>query len=208
MDRLVTTLQKCYDEQFLPVWGYPVTLYNTDAAKPSDWQLLYVDDDSMARELGYHGLTYNKQPVATVFVKAAIANNEPVSVTASHELFEMVIDPIANLWAERNDKTQYAYEMCDPVEDDSFVVDGLQICNFLHPAWFEPFRHPPGTRYDHLGLLKRPFSLSKGGYMIVNEKGKVFEIFGSQAKERRFAKENRRGHRSEYRKPNGLRIQR
>ena len=101
MDQLVTTLQKCYDEQFLPVWGYPVTLYNTDAAKPSDWQLLYVDDDSRARELGYHGLTYNKQPVATVFVKAAIANNEPVSVTASHELFEMVIDPIANLWAER-----------------------------------------------------------------------------------------------------------
>jgi len=36
----------------------------------------------------------------------------------------------------------------------------------------------------------------------------VKEIFGSLAKAKRFAKENRRGHRSEYRKPagEGLRI--
>ena len=86
------------------------------------------------------------------------------------------------------------------------VVDGLQISNFLHPAWFEPFRHPPGTRYDHLGLLTKPFSLTEGGYMIVKDKGRVFEVFGSKAKEARFTKEDRRGHRSEYRKRNGLRI--
>ena len=38
-DRLTATLQKCFDQHFLPVWGYPVKLYNTDTAKPSDWQL-------------------------------------------------------------------------------------------------------------------------------------------------------------------------
>ena len=48
--------------------------------------------------------------------------------------------------------------------------------------------------------------MTKGGYMIVMKKGKVKEIFGSKAKEKRFAQEYRRGHRSEYRKPNGLRI--
>ncbi len=42
--------------------------------------------------------------------------------------------------------------------------------------------------------------------MIVREKGKVVEKFGSRAKENRFAKEDRRGHRSEYRRPNGYRI--
>ena len=102
MSKLTRTLQKCYDNEFLPIWGYPIKLYNAEVAKPSDWQLLYVDDTSRAKALGYHGLTCNKQPVATVFVKAAFANNDPVSVTASHELFEMVIDPIANLWAEVN----------------------------------------------------------------------------------------------------------
>jgi hypothetical protein len=149
--------------------GYPVALYNAESAKPSDWQLLYIDDASKAQALGYHGLTHNKQPVGTVFVRAAFANNEPISVTASHELFEMVVDPIANLWAEGTKGRQYAYELCDPVEEDSFVVDGLQMSNFLHPVWFEPFQHPLGTKYDHIGLLAKPFTLRKGGYMIVKD---------------------------------------
>jgi hypothetical protein len=48
--------------------------------------------------------------------------------------------------------------------------------------------------------------MTKGGYMIAKKKGKVKEVFGSAAKEKRFDNENRRGHRSEYRKPKGLRI--
>ena len=43
--------------------------------------------------------------------------------------------------------------------------------------------------------------------MIVKKKGKVSEVFASKAKERRFAQEDRRGHRSEHRKPHGLRIE-
>ena len=206
MDKLTATLQKSYDEEFLPIWGYPLKLYHTDVAKPSDWRLVYVDSASRAKALGYHSLTRNGQPVAFVFVKASFANNEPVSVTASHELFEMAVDPIANLWADRRNGREYAYEVSDAVEESSFVVDGLGISNFVHPAWFEPFRHPPGTRYDHLGLTTKPFGLTKGGYAIVKEKGKVVQIFGSVGKKERFAKEDRRGHRSEYRKRNGLRL--
>src|ERR1043165_3954414 len=120
------------------------------------------------------------------------------------KFLEIVIDPIANLWAEAADGTEYAYEMCDPVEEDTFLVDGIEMSDFVHPAWFEPFKHPPGTKFDHLGLLKKPFSMTKGGYMIIKKKGKVSEVFGSKAKAKRFASEHRLGHRSEYRKPNGL----
>jgi hypothetical protein len=81
------------------------------------------------------------------------------------------------------------------------------MSNFVHPSWFEPFKHPPGTKFDHLGLLTKPFSMTKGGYVIVKKKGKVSEVFASKAKERRFAQEIRLGHRSEHRKPHGLRIE-
>jgi hypothetical protein len=175
LDKLTATLQKCFDQHFLPVWGYPVKLYNTNTPKASDWQFIYFDDADTAG-----------------------------AVTACHELFEMVIDPVANLWAEAADGTEYAYEMCDPVEEDTFLVDGIKMSNFVHPSWFEPFTHPAGTKFDHLGLLKKPFSMTKGGYMIVKKKGKVSQVYGSKAKEKRFAKENRLDHRSEYRKPNGL----
>jgi hypothetical protein len=97
--------------------------------------------------------------------------------------------------------------MCDAVENDTFPVDGIQMSNFLHPSWFEPFEHPPGTKFDHLGLLKKPFSMTKGGYVIVKKNGKVTEQFASKATAKIFAKEDRTGHRSEYRKPpGGLRI--
>jgi hypothetical protein len=203
-DKLTATLQRCFDEHFLPVWGYPVKLYNTDAPKASDWQFIYFDDADTAGALGYHELTHNGQPISKIFVKTTLAVKQLVSVTACHELFEMVIDPLANLWAEAADGSEYAYEMSDPVEEDTFRFDGIVMSNFVHPSWFEPFEHPPRTKFDHLGLLKKPFSMTKGGYVIVKRKGKVTQEYGSKAKEKRFAKEVRVNHRSEYRKLKGL----
>src|SRR5438105_8337429 len=205
-DKLTATLQKCYDQYFLRIWGYPLTLYNTANPKPSDWQFIYFDDADTAGALGYHDLTHNGQPISKIFVKTTLDDKQSVSVTACHELFEMAIDPIANLWAEAADGTEYAYEMSDPVEEDTFLVDGIEMSNFVHPSWFEPFKHPPGTKFDHLGLLKKPFSMTKGGYVSTKKKGKVSEVFASKAKEKRFAQEHRRGHRSEHRKPHGLLI--
>jgi hypothetical protein len=207
-DQLTATLQKCYDECFLPVWGHPVQLYNTDVATPTDRQLLYLDDGDTASALGYHDLTKNGQPVSCVFVKTTLANNQLVSVAASRELFQMVIDPAANLWAEAADGTEYAYEISDPVEEDTFLVDGIEMTNFVHPSWFQPFMHPPGTKFDHLGLLRAPFTMTKGGYVTVKKGDRVSEVFGSKAKERRFANEDRYGRRSEYRKSGGQRIRR
>ena len=206
-DKLTAALQKCYDQYFVPVWGYPVNLYNTtlEKVKPSDWQLIYFENTDDAQALGYHDLTKNGQPVSKIFVKTTIDDGELVSVTACHELFEMAIDPVANLWAQAKDGTEYAYEMCDPVEEDTFDVDGIPMSNFLHPSWFEPFKHPPGTKYDHLGKLKAPYTMTKGGYMIIMKNGKISQKMGA-AKRRRFVKENRWGHRSEYRKPEGKRL--
>ncbi|HUO99750.1 MAG TPA: hypothetical protein VMU01_13845, partial [Rhizomicrobium sp.] len=126
---LTTTLQKCFDTYFLPIWGYPVKLYNTTQPKPSDWLFLYLDDADQADALGYHDITKNGQPVTKVFVKTTIEAGDKVSVTACHELFEMTIDPVANLWAEASDGTLYAYEMCDAVEEDTFDVDGVAMSN-------------------------------------------------------------------------------
>ena len=106
---------------------------------------------------------------------------------------------------QETNRTSYAYEMCDPVEEDIFMVDGIAMSNFVYPSWFEPFKHPPKTKYDHLGKLKKPFSMTKGGYVIIKRNGRVKEHFGSPAKAKRFAKENRTDHRSEFRKPDGLR---
>lgn len=201
LDKLIAALQACYDQDSVPIWGYPVKLYITTTAKSSDWQLVFFENADQADALGYHDLTVQGQPISKVFVKTTLDDKQLVSVTACHELFEMAIDPVANLWAQASDGTLYAYEMCDAVEEDTYMVNGIAMSNFLHPAWFEPFKHQPGTKFDHLGRLKSPFSMTKGGYVITMKSGKVSQHFGSAAKARRFAKEDRWGHRSEYRKP-------
>ncbi len=187
--KLTAALQKCYDRHFLPVWGYPVKLYNTTKPKATDWQFYYLDNAAdVSKDIdGYHDLTRHGRPISFVFVESVLENREPISLTASHELFEMVIDPIANMWAEGTRGREYAYEMCDAVEEDTFLVDGLEMSNFVYPTWFEPFKHPRGTKYDHLGLLKAPFSMTKGGYLIVKHRGKIKDRFGSKAKAKRFA---------------------
>lgn len=201
LDVLTATLQKAYDTYFLPVWGYRARLYVTNSPLASDWQFIYLDDADDAGALGYHDLTVNGQPISKVFVKPTLKAGDTVSATASHELFEMMIDPLANLWAEdTRTGVLYAYEMSDAVEEDTFLVDGLQISNFVHPSWFESFRHPPLTKYDHMGKLTSAFTMTKGGYLITMRGGKVKNIFGSTAKARRFAREDRRLHRSEYRR--------
>lgn len=203
--KFIAALRKAH-KQFTKIWGYPVKLViypSLDKIPKDAWQFLLLDDADAAGALGYHDLTENGQPVSKTFVKTTIEDGEKVSVTASHELFEMTIDPGAQLWAQKDDKTIVAYEMSDAVEENTFLVDGVEISNFVHPAYFENWEHPPGTKFDHLGVLTRPFELAQGGYEINARISNVDQAFGSQGKARRFAKENRLGHRSEYRKPIG-----
>jgi hypothetical protein len=47
--------------------------------------------------------------------------------------------------------------------------------------------------------VNRPFQILSGGYQIVMKNGKWTQTFGSKAKAKHFAKEDRRGHRSQER---------
>ena len=93
----------------------------------------------------------------------------------------------------------YAYESADPVEEQSFPIDGVAMTDFVYPSYFESFRKPNSTQFDSMKKVTRPFQLLKGGYQIVFKNGKETQIFGSKAKAKRFKKEDRRGHRSQYR---------
>jgi hypothetical protein len=199
-DRLIPALQKFLDEHFVPVWGTPATLVKATKPLAGAWSIVFLDDADAANALGYHDLTKNGLPLSKIFVKTTLADRQKVSVTTCHELAEMMVDPAINLWADGPNASLYAYEMCDAVEEDEFVIDGIAMSDFVYPAYFELFRKPKSAQFDYLDLLTRPFELRKGGYSLVRKGDKITQIFGSKAKERRFDHEDRRLHRSEYRK--------
>src|SRR6185295_5662603 len=103
-----------------------------------------------------------------VFVKTTLDDNELVSVSTSHELVEMLVDPAINLMTTGPDaKTMYAYETADPVEQLSFNVNGVPMTDFVYPAYFEIFHKAGSVQFDRLKKVKKPFQILSGGYQII-----------------------------------------
>jgi len=198
-ERLIGALQTFVDEYFVPVWGTPAKLVRTRTFRKGAWAIAFLDRADVANALGYHDLTPDGLPFAKVFVKSTLAVGQKVSVTACHELAEMLVDPAINLCATGPNNLIYAYETADAVEETEFSIDGIPMSDFVYPAWFEGFRKPGSAQFDYAKRVSRPFQILPGGYMIVFKKGRWTQVFGSPAKARRFRQEDRRGHRSTYR---------
>ena len=211
-DALVAALRKYVDQRFAPVWGVPATLVAGKAVKKGAWALVFLDDADQANALGYHDLTPEGLPLGKVFVRTTLSSKNLVSVTASHELAEMLADPAIDLAAEAPDGTFYAYEVADPVEEETFDIDGIPMSNFVYPSWFEGFRKAKrrsglrlrrveaagrsiGDKFDDLGSCQKPFQIRPGGYMSIFKNGQWTQIFGSKRAAARFHEEDRAGRR-------------
>ena len=97
-----------------------------------------------------HGVLPSGKPVALVDVNQA-DTGVPWTVSASHELFEMLVDPLAQTTMQATDGSGATWieEVADPVEDYSHWVRGVQLTDFVYPAWF---RNAPG-RQDAMAQL-------------------------------------------------------
>ena len=190
-------MQAYVDDYVAPVWGTPAKLVKTTSFQKGAWAIVFLDDADQPGALAYHDLTPDGLPESKVFVKTTLDNHDLVSVSASHELVEMLVDPAINLMTTGPDsKVIYAYESADPVEALSFDVNGIQMSDFVYPAYFEDFHKPGSVRLDQLNKVKKPFQILPDGYQIIFKNGKWSQVFGSAAKKKSFAREDRRGHRS------------
>lgn len=205
-DALIDAMQAYVDNFVAPVWGTPAKLVKTTGFQKGAWAIVFLDDADQPGALAYHDLTPDGLPESKVFVKTTLDNGDLVSVSASHELVEMLVDPAINLMTTGpNPKTIYAYESADPVEALSFDVDGIQMSDFIYPSYFEAFHKPGSVQFDQMNKVKKPFQILAGGYQIIFKNGKWSQVFGSAAKKKAFAKEDRRGHRSQERSARKLR---
>ena len=200
LDALIGAMQAYVEKYVAPVWGTPAKLIKSTGPVSGAWGVVFLDDADVANALAYHDLTPDGLPLSKVFVKTTLQNGDQVSVSASHELVEMLVDPAINMYTTGPDpKTMYAYESADPVEALSFEVNGIPMSDFVYPAYFEGFRKPKSVQFDQMKQVTKPFQILKDGYQIIFKNGKSSEVFGSAAKKKAFAKEDRKGHRSEVR---------
>ena len=201
LEKLIGAMQTFVDHYVAPVWGTPAKLVKSTDYVPGAWAVIFLDDADQPGALAYHDLTPDGLPQSKVFVRTTLQNGDLVSVSASHEFVEMLVDPAINLMSTGPDRrTVYAYEAADPVEDLSFSVNGIAMTDFVYPAYFEMFHKPGSTQFDQMKKVTKPFQILPGGYQIVFKGGKWSQIYGSPEKRKRFAREDRRGHRSEERR--------
>jgi hypothetical protein len=173
---VVPALQTQVHRDFAPAWGIDADLIFVPKGKkpPSgSWWLVILDNSDQAGALGYHDLTKQGLPLGKVFAGSDMKLGYNWTVTASHELLEMLADPDINLTAFVESSAQsgilYAYEVCDACEADQFgyKIGGTLVSDFIYPAWFESFRKKGSTQFDYGKRIQKPFALLKGGYIGV-----------------------------------------
>ncbi|MEY2472660.1 MAG: hypothetical protein QOK28_1989 [Actinomycetota bacterium] len=170
----VPALQEQVHRDFAPAWGADATVsFVAKGEKPAAgaWWLVVLDDSDAAGALGYHDLTNDGLPLSKVFAGSDKQYGFNWTVTASHELLEMLADPDINLTvfvqSSASAGVLYAREVCDACEADAlgYKIDGVLVSDFVYPAWFESFRKAKSTQFDHKRHLTKPFELAAGGYI-------------------------------------------
>jgi hypothetical protein len=173
---VVAALQKQVTNDFGPIWGTAaqLSIVPKGTQPPTgNWWLVLLDDSDQANALGYHDLTTEGLPIGKVFAASDLKAGTSWTVTASHELLEMLGDPNINLTVfVQNNNTAgilYAYEVCDACEDDSlgYQIDSILLSDFVYPAWFESFRAEGSTQFDRMNKIQNPFQILVNGYIGV-----------------------------------------
>lgn len=171
---VVNALQQQVTNDFRTAWGTDaeLTFVPTGATPPNEsWWLTILDDSDQAGALGYHDLTPDGLPIGKVFAATDLKYGNSWTVTASHELLEMLADPNINLTVfvqnANTSGTLYAYEVCDACEADSYgyTISNVKVSDFVFPSWFEGFRTQGSTQFDQCGNIEAPLQLLSGGYI-------------------------------------------
>src|SRR5437879_12994291 len=139
-DALITAMLAFVDQYVMPVWGTPAKLVKSKGYVKGAWAVVFLDNADQPGALAYHDLTPDGLPQSKVFVKTTLDNHDLVSVSASHDIVQMLVDPAINIMTTGPDpKVMYAYESADPVEQLSFKVNAIPMTDFVYPAYFEVF---------------------------------------------------------------------
>lgn len=161
--------QAAVDEDFAPAWNARVELVfiGRDLAPVDGWRIVLVDIPVCLFCAGFH---HAPRGVPRAEVGTLDENPQAWQVTFTHELFELLADPLINRGVLVR-KTWYALEVCDPVEDISFAYERpsasgepILISDFVLENWFRPHSRGP---YDFTRHATLPLQILEGGYQLI-----------------------------------------
>ena len=168
LGRVGAALQKQATRDLGPQWGVSATVSafaSLDDVPTDYWPILVRDDIEVSGAAGVHEDNQG-QPFALVQYSPGW------SLTASHEMCEMLVDPRGvRVIAGQSPKSgqhrvNFLVEVCDPSESEAFAysVNGVLVSDFYTPHYFDPLP-VAGTQYSFTGAITAPRQVLRGGYL-------------------------------------------
>jgi len=165
-------LQTQVVRDFAPIWKESARV--TAVAEKSDlpggsWPIYIVD---RSPGLGVH-LDDNGQPYAVVQA------TDGWTVSASHELLEMLADPEGKRTVRGRDidphgdhyDVDYLVEVCDPCQVYDYPIGSIPVSDFVTPDYFQPARGE-WTKLDLVGRLSAPLEVPPGCHLSWRDLGR------------------------------------
>jgi len=198
----IRAINRQIENDFAPYWNTTATLRleGKPSGKPQKQAIadlrgdavIYLWDKTDApNALGYHEKNNAGIPYGFVFAALSKQLKESWSATLSHEALELIGDPEVNLMVlgphpKHPGQTVFHWrEMCDAVQADHYRIDGVDVSNFVLPAYFTSGEER-GMRNDflgraHAGKTLRSFGVLPGGYVsFLNPTTGVSEVFANR----------------------------
>ena len=168
--RVSAAVQKQVTRDFSPIWDIKATVdgfATLDQIPLGYWPVMIMQDVQGAA--GFHQ-DKNGQPFAVVEA------GDSWSLTASHEVLEMLADPFGNSVVAGpspkpdQGRVEFLVEVCDPSEDQEFAytVNDVLVSDFYTPHYFDPVSQD-GVRYSFNGKVTKPREVPRGGYLSWHE---------------------------------------
>jgi hypothetical protein len=186
ISQVAGALNRQIQEDFAPIWHVRATVGSYFMTPPDTWTI-YIDNQlDEPGALGYHADNLG-QPVA--YVKF----DSNWTITASHELLEMLADPFGSRvhrgrlpfgleerFAEfglhaHHSYVSYLLEVCDPPEEISYDIDGVPVSDFIMPHWYRS--NLSVERVTFAGSATQPRKLLDGGYVSFHVKGDWWQVY-------------------------------
>jgi hypothetical protein len=207
MRYVAAALQTQVERDFRPFWGIDATVTTFPSKEDVPlgfWPIFVQSSLSDPSDSGYH-LDALNQPYSRVAYDPA----HPMdwSLTASHEVLEMLADPFGNRLVGgpsidpryKHNRVLYLLEVCDPCEDAryAYTVDGVLVSDFITPQYYDP-SHTDAARYSFTGAITAPRDVLPGGYLNWQDpaRGYWYELYRDRPNAKIKRKEHIAGHRS------------
>jgi len=164
---------------FADVWNVTADVIAANQVPAGYWPIYVVSELDLANAFGYHYLDANNVPFAKVLYR------DNWTLTASHEMLEMLVNPYLNKYQVTDISTDlpgdenFLVEVAGPVQSINFSyrIDNVVVSDFMYPAYFD-LLYTEGKKYDHLGVIKKPRSILEGGYVsFIDNVGQWWQAF-------------------------------